>query len=340
MHLAIVSTTIHDESGYLPFDRLAADGPFDRVDFVISGDRKSAPFSVKPFRCPVEYLDVSAQGRYQCSEAIGWNKIMRRNTALLRAIEVNPDFILTIDDDNHPASDYFVRWHQVLTRPATRVLVPSDSATGPTWHNYLATSDAAIPIYARGFPIVFRSPSESVRELRREIAPEKIGVFQGISVGDPDIDAMTRIVYQNKIEHVRDTNYCLQDVWSPYNTQNTVFARTVFPLAFVWPYCGRYDDIYSSFVWQRFLFNSRMYIHVGDAVNRQDRGVRNILRDFENEVEGYLHAHDVWAAINSIEEADSLAFLTRLLAIDHPIIRRHHEFFKTYMADLASVTGC
>jgi hypothetical protein len=39
---------------------------------------------------------------------------MRRNTALLRAMETEPDFILMIDDDNLPRDGYFDDWHRLL----------------------------------------------------------------------------------------------------------------------------------------------------------------------------------------------------------------------------------
>jgi hypothetical protein len=44
MKLAVVSTTVHGEKGYLPFDRLAAASPFSKVSFFIAGDKKSGPF--------------------------------------------------------------------------------------------------------------------------------------------------------------------------------------------------------------------------------------------------------------------------------------------------------
>lgn len=335
MHLAIISTTIRGEAGYLAYDRLAA-GPFSKIRFIIAADLKSPPFDAGKFQNPVEYLDVAAQQKYVSSEPIGWNKIARRNVALLRAIEHTPDYILTIDDDTIPPGDYFQRWYRVLTNPVKRVAAPLETADHH-WHNYLRTGDAGIEMYPRGFPIPFRGRSTTaVRIADAPIQPEEIGVFQGISLGDPDIDAQTRIVYPKPmpLKAIGEANYALKDVWSPYNTQNTVYAKKLFPLAFTWPHCGRHEDIYASFAWQRFLFNNGMYAHVGDAVNVQDRGVRNLLRDLEQEVEGYLHGHAVWAEINRITEKDPFAFIARLCECQHPIIQRHHDFMRAFLQDL------
>lgn len=338
MKLAIVSTTINGEKGYLPFDRLAKKSKFSEVVFVISGDKKTPGFDTKAFKCTVEYLAPADQEKYACSEPMGWNKIMRRNIALLRAIELKPDYILLIDDDNIPEADYFDVWHKVITTPAKKIAVAKGKKTEPVWHNYLRTSDAKINMFPRGFPVVFRNQNNVIIKESKPIQPEKIGVFQGISIGDADIDAMTRIVYPDPITKVKEKNYVLQNVWSPYNTQNTLFSKELFPLAFVWPHCGRYDDIYSSYVWQQFMFNKGMYAHIGDAINRQNRGLRNNLRDFSHEYEGYMNAHNVWKSISTITSTDAVSFLTKLSQItDNEIIARHGEFLTAYIKDLKRI---
>lgn len=337
MKLCIVSTTINGEKGYLEFDRLAAESAFDPI-FVISGDKKSKPFDIKKFRCPVEYLDVASQGRFHCSEAIGWNKIMRRNTALLRAIELNPDFILMVDDDNLPDQDYFKNWQKVVSQPCTRLLENDTQSIDSVWHNYLAYADAKIIIYPRGFPIRFRGNKEPDLKFKAvSIANEAIGLYQGVSLGDPDIDAMTRMVYPVELNTLSDKNYCLRNVWSPYNTQNTIFTKEIFPLAFVWPFCGRMDDIYSSFVWQQYLFNKSMYVHIGDSVNVQERGARDNLRDFSNEIEGYLHGDAVFDEIRKIDKTNPVEFIKELTKIDHEVFKRQREFLVSYLNDLESI---
>jgi len=213
MKLAIISTTIYGEKGYLSYDRLAKKSKFDEVKFFIAGDKKSLPFDTSPFSCNVEYLTPEAQGVYASSEAIGWNKPARRNIALLRAIESNPDFILTIDDDNVPSDDYFDLWHQIITTPVQKIVIGVKDIEHPHWHNYLAATDAKIEMYARGFPIPFRyKDSTKVVVAPQAIPTEEIGIFQGITLGDPDIDAKTRIVYpkQTPLSAVHEKNYCLK----------------------------------------------------------------------------------------------------------------------------------
>ena len=68
-----------------------------------------------------------------------------------------------------------------------------------------------------------------------------------------------------------------------------------------------------------------MYIHIGDAVNNQDRGTRNILHDLNNEVEGYQNAHNVWESIFNIKTKDPLEFIRILIESENKIIHRQKE---------------
>ncbi len=340
MKLAIISTTIHGEKGYLLYDRLAKRSKFDNVSFFVAGDKKSLPFDTSPFTCEIEYLTPEAQGRYASSESIGWNKPARRNIALLRAMETKPDFILTIDDDNVPSEDYFEQWYRVITTSAKKQVTGIKNIEHAHWHNYLTTTDSEIELYARGFPIPFRyKNSTKVTTAKKSIPPGQIGIFQGISLGDPDIDAKTRIVYPKPtpLSVVHEKNYVLKNIWSPYNSQNTMFAKKLFPLAFMWSTAGRSEDIYASYVWQKFLFNNNMYAHIGDAVNFQKRGKRDDLRDLTLEIETYLKSHEVWEEINKIEEKNPLEFINALIRSEHEIIVREKGFMHAFHNDLERI---
>lgn len=340
--LAIVSTTINGEKGYLPFDTLVAKSKFSEVVFVIAGDTTSKPFDTNKFTCTVEYMQPKDQERFAISKLIGWKSQRRRNVAFLRALELNPDFILTIDDDNIPSLDYFKSWYEVLTTKATKVVEFTKKVEPAHWHNYLKTANGPIEMYPRGFPMPFLWQNATVvKKAKQLINPSRIGLFQGISLGDPDIDGRTRIVYPQRLplKTIREKNYCLKNVWSPYNTQNTVYTKVLFPLMLMWPFAERMDDIFHSFVLQKVLFNNDMYVHVGDAINRQDRGARtnrtNVYKDdFLPEVEGYIHGHEVWAEINKITEKDPIKFLEKLMRSSNNIIQRHKSYFKTHLKDI------
>lgn len=339
MKLAIISTTIHGDQGYRDYDDLAHRSPFSEVNFIISGDLQSPKFNDKNFSCNIEYLDVEDQKNYTCSEPIGWKKYARRNIALLRAIELNPDYILMVDDDNRPTENYFSDWYKILTNPCTKQ-VKSTNKSDLVWHNYLRTGDTDITLYPRGFPISFRDIDYGTTiEETNPISVEEIGVFQGISLGDPDIDAISRIVYPKAtpLNSIKEKNFCLQNIWSPYNTQNTLFSRKLFPLAFTWPNSGRYEDIYASLVWQQFLFQQNMYVHVGDAMNYQIRGKRNNLKDFSLEVTGYLQIENVLESILQINTSCPIRFIKELSECCNGAIQYEGPFLDAYLEDVTKI---
>ncbi len=340
MKLAIISTTIRGDQGYRDYDELAHDSNFSDVHFVISGDLQSVEFNSDNFMCNIEYLDVNYQNRYRCSGPIGWKKFARRNISLLRAMELRPDYILTIDDDNRPHQNYFNDWYKVLSETCNRS-VTNDSQDS-VWHNYLRSGvleDSSLCLYPRGFPVAFRGQERTSIDKCDPILPNEIGLYQGVSLGDPDIDAMTRIVFpeHEPLKDIKESNYCLQHIWSPYNTQNTMFSKVLFPLAFTWPSAERFEDIYASFAWQQLLFNNDMHVHIGDSMNWQIRGARNDLRDFSLEVEGYLHAHDVWEDIRGIEAKDPIDFIRQMIVSDNEIISKEKEFLEAYLVDLYEI---
>jgi hypothetical protein len=341
MKLAIVSTTINGERGYLPFDAIAAKAAGFEVTFVIAGDKGAKPFDTSKFQCAVEYMEPAAQERFAISAVIPWRDPRRRPLAWLRAIELAPDYILSVDDDNIPNADYFEQWHAVLTSPVASEVERIPAVSGPPWHNYLRTSDGPLPVYPRGYPLPYRGVAATrIVPAPQAIRPEQIGVYQGISFGDPDMDALTRIAYEKpvKISKVSESNFCLRDVWSPYNMQSTVFSKKLFPLPILWPNSGRYDDIYASYAWQQLLFNNGMYAYVGEPFNVQDRGQRDIFKgDFKLEVDGYRDSHEVWAEITTIKEQQGIPFLEALSNLKHPAIQKEKAFFDAYLSDIGKI---
>jgi hypothetical protein len=339
MKLVIISTTIQGEKGYLPFDELASKSKFSDVTFVIAGDKGEKPFDTSKFKCKIEHMSPEAQERFHSSATIPWKDPRRRPLAWLRAIELKPDFILSVDDDNIPSADYFDKWYEVLNTNKDSIVSLTDAGQAP-WHNYLRTADGPCPVYPRGFPLPYRAKNATeIIKAPKTITPSEVGLYQGISMGDPDMDAMTRIVHEKRVQiskiSAAENNICLKDVWSPYNMQNTMYTKLLYTLPILWPGAGRYDDIYASFTWQQLLFNNDLFVHVGEPWNEQDRGNRDIFKaDFRLEADGYVHAQDVAKEIATIKEKDGIQFLKKLIELPHPHIQKERKFFEAYLKDI------
>lgn len=282
MKIALISTTIHTPRVLALYRTF---GP--EVEIIVAGDHKTPHEEVRALLKPldVRYLDPKAQEKlgHASSEAIGWNCIQRRNIALLEALKSRPDVIVTVDDDNIPIdSKYFSDFADILSRP----------------FNGLAARGAAGWFDAGGF-LLPPAPHRGLPPEQRRGAPAphmsaavgaKVGVAAGLWLGDPDTDAMTRIVNAPLVHHVSDLmNAGLvvdPQCFAPFNTQNTAYAAEVAPLMPMWIGIGRYDDIWASLFAQRIMMTTGHHVHFGRPYVWQQRNEQDLQVNLENEAFG------------------------------------------------------
>ena len=78
--------------------------------------------------------------------------------------------------------------------------------------------------------------------------------------------------------------------WCPFNSQNTTWWRDAFPLMYLPAYCSfRMTDIWRSFVAQRIAWTNNWSVLFHEPTVWQERNEHDLMRDFRDEVPGYLH---------------------------------------------------
>lgn len=297
MRPALVTTTI-----YVPrlleayIDDAIRHGHEDTL-VIVAADRKT-PAQAKTWclelaeRTGIElvFQDVEDQEAYldgypELREHLHWNSIQRRNVAILLAYERGCDPIITIDDDNLFLEADFVGLHSLVSSE-----LELDAASSPTgWVNVCdqLAEERGVPFYHRGFP-----PGE-----RWADAPVswgsvrgKVTVNAGFWLGDPDVDAIQRLVYPvEAVRYERSENFTLAPgCWSPFNSQNTSLAREVIPAYFLSPNIGRYDDIWAAYVVARIAEHLGHLIAFGHPIVKQDRNPHNYWKDLDVERTGMI----------------------------------------------------
>lgn len=225
----------------------------------------------------------------ELSDAVGWNCSQRRNIGFLEAYRLGVDVLATSDDDNIP----YENWGKNLLvgktvevdlfKPNLGVFDPlSVTNQRHLWH--------------RGFPI------ELLQE-RHEVAYygkvwRKVLVQADLWDGDPDIDALARLTYKPLVKFDIQEPYCA-DVIAPFDSQNTFLAREVIPYYAVLPYLGRMDDIWGSYILQRYFPNSVVY---NKATVYQERNKQDLITNLENEIIGYRNTLKVITDLNNFEK--------------------------------------
>lgn len=193
MKTALVTTTINIPTVLALYRKLGPD-----VEIFVTGDMKTPVPEAYQFMAELGCIAKVPQEQegWACSELIGWNTIRRRNIAVLEALKWGADVIVTIDDDNIPLGYYF---HEIRSAFQLEVETPFGSAWSDGLHNGLSITTAngwfdpgrlmVPPTKHRGFPHEKLDPGFVVEPA----VGRRVGVVAGLCLGDPDIDAVTRI---------------------------------------------------------------------------------------------------------------------------------------------------
>ncbi len=268
----------------------------EEVDFVITGDKKSPPETLDfcksiqdKYNVPVLFMGVDEQNNYmkkfpELDKFLPWNCIQRRNVAILKAYENGADVIILIDDDNFIATEDYVLKHANAIKRTKINAYKTDTG----WFNscIFLEDKYGRKFYPRGYAVEERIDEVPYSETALEDA--NVVVNAGFWLGDPDIDAATRLSAPiDAVKYNRGNNFALdKGVFCPFNSQNTALHRQVIPAYFLCPDIGRFDDIWSSYVVERIAWHLNDFVSYGQPLVRQDRNEHDLWVDAKLEEMG------------------------------------------------------
>lgn len=259
------------------------------MDFIVIGDTKS-PDHFELEGCT--YLSVPDQLATDLAFAqiCPTRHYARKNIGYLLAMRKPIDFIAETDDDNMPSRDFFVPLPREIETPVIR-------ESG--WVNlYKYYSDKLI--WPRGLPL--DKVQDDVPPLG---APERVlaPIQQGLADDNPDVDAIYRLVLPLPFTFDRQLRLAIgNNAWCPFNSQNTIYYREAFPLLYLPAYCSfRMTDIWRSFVAQRIAWANGWTIAFREATVKQERNDHSLMRDFEDEISGYLGNEKIKTALERLD---------------------------------------
>jgi len=171
--------------------------------------------------------------------------------------------------------------------------------SAPGWVNpyrYFSDED----IWPRGFPLeAIKTPLP----LAESTVPSMAPIQQGLTDGDPDVDAIYRLTRTLPITFRKDLPLALSPVSrAPFNSQNTTWFKEVFPLLYLPSTCSfRITDIWRSFVAQRICAANGWDILFHSATMLQERNPHDLMADFADEVPGYLNNSTICRELESLK---------------------------------------
>lgn len=294
MNKFIVTTTVNPPTqSTLQFCKIAEDKDWS---FIIAGDLSTPHNLYKNLekRYPsVTYLSPDDQcKRYPgLSNSLGWNTIQRRNISFVYSYNEGADIIATVDDDNIPYSNW---GEDILINKKVSCDV-YDPAPLNVFDPLSATNHDRL--CHRGYPVELLKDrgSSCIKTEDR-----KFLVQADLWDGDPDIDAITRLIFSPNVEFEINSPFCSDSI-SPFNSQNTFLAREVISSYMMIPYIGRHDDIWGSYIMQHYHPKSVVY---NRPTVRQERNDQDLIKNLEDEIFGYRHTLNL---INNL--SDWISFL-------------------------------
>jgi hypothetical protein len=267
MKRIIVTTTIHGPTEAIrDFDRMPG------WELIVVGDLKTpTPYQLERGR----YFSPEEQQAYDSSlsDAIGWNCIQRRNFGFLLAYEMGADIVATVDDDNIPLAG----WGQDLA-VGREIEIDVYETTLPVFDPIGATNYSHL--WHRGFPPQLLAQRNYKHKNRRLVRADVQAAFWN---GDPDVDAICRMVYQPRCTFEPRCFPFAANRPAAFNSQNTFLRRRMLRDYFLFPFIGRMDDIWAGYYLQalghRVLFSA--------ATVFQQRNAHDATKDLEEEWLGY-----------------------------------------------------
>jgi hypothetical protein len=263
------------------------------VPLLALGDQKGP----ESFNLPSAYLvslDAQKGLLFALSPLLPEGHYARKNLGYLLAFQSGASHIYETDDDNAPLPGWNDR-----NRTAESIMVSKKSG----WYNVYAAFTRE-PVWPRGFPLEEIKPSCPIEYLPNEKAVQlDAPIQQGLANGSPDVDAVWRLVFgQNMIFEQGSSIALPPGVWCPFNSQSTWWWPEAYPLMYLPSYCSfRMTDIWRSFVAQRCLWEleRNLVFHAPEVV--QLRNEHKLIRDFADEIPGYLNNARMIEVLNKLE---------------------------------------
>ena len=287
---AVVITSISAPNDVM---KAIAKGCIDRGDrFIVIGDTKS-PSAFALEGCDFYSVDQQIATGFKFAKVCPTKHYARKNIGYLLAIQAGVELIIETDDDNLPRPAFY---------DPLPVQVSCPELTQNGWTNiYRYFSDDLI--WPRGLPL--DAATGSLPELPDPVAV-RAPIQQGLADDNPDVDAIYRLLMPIPVTFASgEKRIALGDgSWCPYNSQNTVHYREAFPLLYLPSYCSfRMTDIWRSFVAQRIAWTCGWSILFREPTVTQDRNDHDLMRDFAEEIPGYLANRQIGAALAELDLA-------------------------------------
>lgn len=250
------------------------------IPFIVIGDVPS-PADFRLPGCDFYGLPRQQELEFSLARQLPLRHYARKNLGYLLAIKkYHSEIIIETDDDNCARAAFWDDRH-----PQVRAIQMDQNG----WTNiYGYFTDKRI--WPRGFAL--EHLQDPLRPLDQfPTATVHCPIQQGLADENPDVDAIYRLILPLPVSFAQNDSIAIgPKTWCPFNSQNTTWFPEAFPLLYLPSFCSfRMTDIWRSFIAHRIAYENGWRLLFHPATVYQDRNPHPLIKDFKDEVPGYLN---------------------------------------------------
>lgn len=269
----------------------------DKFQLIVVGDKKT-PHDWKYSNAI--YIPVGEQEalNYKIVKRLPYNHYARKMVGYIYAIKSKASIIVDADDDNIAKDEWGF--------PSKRGMFLTTQEHLGFVNTYRVFSEQHI--WPRGYPLNYIL-DKTANILRHELPSKevRVGVWQGLADGDPDVDAIYRLTNNETCYFdEREPIVLNKGTVCPFNSQNTAFCYAeLFPLLYLPAFVTfRFTDILRGLIAQPIMWTKGYLLGFTTATVVQERNPHDYLKDFSDEIPCYLHSNEVINIVSGAIRSD------------------------------------
>lgn len=297
MEHGIMKKFIVITSIFNPTEAVFSFSKMEDYQLIVVGDKKTP----KDWSCNnVDYISLKQQetSDFKLAQILPYNHYCRKMLGYLKAIKNDADYIVDTDDDNIPKDKWcFPEFEQRYD------CISENKGFVNIYQLYTKQK-----IWARGLPLNLITTQF---ELEKDLSVKKckVGIWQGLADEDPDVDAIYRLTNDTPCYfEEREPVVLSKGTISPFNSQNTIIRKELFPLLYLPTYVTfRFTDILRGLVAQPIMWLYGYQLGFINATVIQKRNPHVYMKDFISEIPMYQHSEKVIEIVsNSVSKSESI----------------------------------
>jgi hypothetical protein len=241
----------------------------------------------------VTYLSVDDQIKTfpQLSNIIPYNHYSRKMLGYLYAINNGANIIYDTDDDNLPKNNWaFPEQNSIYE------CVIANQGFINVYNSFTNQN-----IWPRGLPLSLINQRFDLSG-KLEKKSINVGIWQGLVDEEPDVDAIYRLTNNSKcFFSQRDPIVLDKGTIAPFNSQNTLFTKDLFPLLYLPTQVSfRFTDILRGLISQPIMWLYDFQLGFTSANVIQKRNPHSYISDFISEIPMYMYTEKIVELVCSV----------------------------------------